>query len=306
VINTAVELAGIKLKNPVLTASGTFGYGHEYARFFDLSRLGALVVKTLTLEPRKGNPPPRITETPCGMLNAVGLENPGAERFIREILPGLKQYPVPLIVSIAGCSVEEYATMARLMTSAGSIDALEVNISCPNVKAGGIAFGTVPEMAAEVIRVVRLNTDLPIIAKLTPNVTDIAGIAVVVVEAGADAVSLINTVTGMVIDIERRRPVLANQVGGLSGPAIRPIAIRAVWQVYRAVKVPIIGMGGIMEARDAIEFMLAGARAVAVGTANLVNPLAADNVVRGIEEYLASHGISDVNELVGAAHGKED
>ncbi|MDP3045509.1 MAG: dihydroorotate dehydrogenase, partial [Bacillota bacterium] len=263
VINTAVELAGIKLKNPVLTASGTFGYGHEYAKYFDLSRLGALVVKTLTLEPRKGNPPPRIAETPCGMLNAVGLENPGAAYFVREILPDLKQYPVPLIVSIAGCSVDEYATMARLMTAAGSIDALEVNISCPNVKAGGIAFGTVPEMAAEVIRAVRLNTDLPVIAKLTPNVTDIAGIAVVVVEAGADAVSLINTVTGMVIDIERRRPVLANQVGGLSGPAVRPIAVRAVWQVYRAVKVPIIGMGGIMEGRDALEFMLAGAQAVA-------------------------------------------
>lgn len=301
-IKTAVEIAGVRLKNPVMTASGTFGFGREYGPYFDLSRLGALVVKTVTLAPRAGNPPPRVAETPCGMLNAVGLENPGADHFIREVLPGLKRYPVPLVVSIAGFSTGEYGELARLMTAAGSMEALEVNISCPNVEAGGIAFGTVPAMAAAVIREVRAHTDLPVIAKLTPNVTDIASVAGAVEEAGADAVSLINTVTGMVIDIEKRRPLLANRVGGLSGPAVRPIAVRAVWEVYRAVKAPVIGMGGIMEGRDAIEFMLAGARAVAVGTANLVDPTAADRVRREIEEYLAAHGIRDVNELVGAAH----
>lgn len=304
-IRTTVEIAGIILKNPVVTASGTFGYGHEYASFFDLSRLGALVVKTVTLTPRAGNPPPRIAETPCGILNAVGLQNPGADYFIREVLPGLKGYNVPLVVSIAGFSTDEYGELARLMTGAGSIQALEVNISCPNVKAGGIAFGTVPEMAAEVIRKVRLNTDLPVIAKLTPNVTDITAIARSVEEAGADAVSLINTVAGMIIDVDRRRPFLANQFGGLSGPAVRPIAVRAVWEVYRTVQIPIIGMGGIMQGRDAIEFLLAGARAVAVGTANLVDPMAAERVVREIEEYMEAHQISDVNRLVGAAHGKE-
>lgn len=305
-ISTAVEIAGVKLKNPVMTASGTFGYGHEYASYFDLSRLGALVVKTVTLEPRVGNPPPRIAETPCGILNSVGLQNPGAGYFIREVLPGLRQYPVPLVVSIAGFSTDEYGELARMMTAAGSIDALEVNISCPNVNAGGIAFGTVPDMAAEVIRKVRLNTALPVIAKLTPNVTDITVIASAVEEAGADAVSLINTVAGMVIDVEKHRPLLANEVGGLSGPAVRPIAVRAVWEVYRTVDLPIIGMGGIMEGRDAIEFMLAGARAVAVGTANLVDPTAADRVVREIEAYLEAHAISDVNELVGAAHRRKE
>lgn len=304
-MKTAVEIAGLKLKNPVMTASGTFGFGHEYAPYFDLSRLGALVVKTVTLAPRAGNPPPRIAETPCGMLNAVGLENPGADHFIREILPGLAQYPVPLVVSIAGFSTEEFGTLARLMSSAGSMQALEVNISCPNVEAGGIAFGTVPEMAAAVVRAVRAHTDLPVIAKLTPNVTDIGAVARAVKDAGADAVSLINTVTGMVIDIERRQPLLANRVGGLSGPAVRPIAVRAVWEVYRAVEIPIIGMGGIMEGRDAVEFILAGARAVAVGTANLVDPVAADRVGREIEEYMQTHAVRDINELVGAAHGKE-
>ncbi len=305
-ISTTVEIAGVRLKNPVMTASGTFGYGHEYASYFDLSRLGALVVKTVTLEPRSGNPPPRIAETPCGILNSVGLQNPGAGYFIREVLPALRQYRVPVVVSIAGFSTDEYGELARMMTAAGSIDALEVNISCPNVKAGGVAFGTVPDMAAEVIRKVRVNTNLPVIAKLTPNVTDITAIASAVEEAGADAVSLINTVAGMVIDVEKRRPLLANEVGGLSGPAVRPIAVRAVWEVYRTIKVPVIGMGGIMEGRDAIEFMLAGARAVAVGTANLVDPTAAERVVREIEAYLEAHAIPDVNELVGAAHRRRE
>lgn len=299
---TAVDIAGLKLKNPVLTASGTVGFGEEYAPYLDLAGLGALVVKTVTLNPRAGNPPPRITETPAGVINAVGLQNPGAEALVADILPRLARFGVPVIVSIAGETAGEYAHLARRLDGVQGIAALEVNISCPNVKAGGIAFGTEPAMTAEVVRRVRENTGLPVIAKLSPNVTDIRTIALAAAGAGADALSLINTVSAMVIDVERRRPLLGNVFGGLSGPAVRPVAVRAVWQVYRAVALPLIGMGGIMTARDALEFILAGARAVAVGTANLVNPGAAGAVAAGLEQYLAEHGIGDINELVGAAH----
>lgn len=301
-VSTAVQIAGLRLKNPVMTASGTVGFGEEYAGYVDWSHLGALVIKTVTWEPRAGNPPPRIAETPAGTLNAVGLQNPGVEVLVRDILPRISRCAVPIIASIAGNTVEEYARLAARLDGVPGIAALELNISCPNVKAGGIVFGTLPEMAAEVVRQAKENTGLPVIAKLTPNVTDIRTIALAAAAAGADALSLINTLTGMVIDVEQRRPLLGNITGGLSGPAVRPVAVRAVWQVYEAVDLPLIGMGGIMTARDALEFILAGARAVAVGTAHFVNPGAAAEVAAGLTCYLEEQGIADINELVGAAH----
>jgi dihydroorotate dehydrogenase (NAD+) catalytic subunit len=304
-VATAVEIAGLKLKNPVMTASGTVGFGEEYAPYLDLSKLGALVIKTVTLRPRAGNPPPRIAETPAGVLNAVGLQNPGVEVLVRDVLPRLARFEVPVIVSIAGETVDEYARLAARLDGVPGIAALEVNISCPNVKAGGIAFGTHPDMAAEVVAAVKRHTGFPVIVKLSPNVTDIRTIALAAAGAGAGALSLINTLSGMVIDVERRRPLLGNVSGGLSGPAIRPVAVRAVWQVYQAVNLPLIGMGGIMTARDALEFIMAGARAVAVGTANLVNPGAAGEVAAGLARYLEEQGIADINELVGVAHRAE-
>ncbi|KYH33375.1 dihydroorotate dehydrogenase [Neomoorella mulderi] len=299
-VNLAVEIAGLTLQNPVMPASGTFGFGEEYAPFIDLNRLGALVVKTITLHPTPGNPPPRLMESYCGLLNSVGLQNPGLEIFLREKLPYLRQYRPPLIVSIAGRTMEEYAELAARLSETEGIAALEVNISCPNVKEGGIVFGTVPAMAARVTATVKEHTHLPVIVKLTPNVTDITAIARAVEDAGAGAIALINTLQGMAIDIEKRRPALANIAGGLSGPAIKPVALYAVWRVARAVKVPVIGMGGIMTARDAIEFLLAGASAVAVGTATLVNPGAIMEIIAGLENYLAEQGFEDVRELIGA------
>ncbi|OPY06840.1 MAG: Dihydroorotate dehydrogenase B (NAD(+)), catalytic subunit [Syntrophaceae bacterium PtaB.Bin095] len=296
----AVSIGGLRLKNPVMTASGTFGYGDEYAPYVDLNCLGAVVVKGLSLEPRAGNPPPRIMETPCGMLNAVGLQNIGVKAFIREKLPFLRDHDVAVVANIFGESVEEYAAVAELLGRAEGVHALEVNISCPNVKRGGVAFGTDPDMAAEVTRAVKAATGLPVIVKLTPNVTDIAGIAAAVEAAGADAVSLINTLTGMSVDIERRVPHLRNVTGGLSGPAIRPVALRMVWQVARRVSIPVIGLGGIMTARDALEFLIAGARAVQVGTAHFVQPCACEEVLSGIEAYLERHGIEDVNDVIGS------
>jgi len=295
-----VAIGTLKLKNPVMTASGTFGYGEEYAPYVDLNRLGAVVVKGLSLEPRAGNPPPRIMETPCGMLNAVGLQNIGVKAFIREKLPFFRDYDVAVIANIFGESVEEYGSVAALLSRADGVHALEVNISCPNVKRGGVAFGTNPDMAAEVTRTVKASTDLPVIVKLTPNVTDIAGIAASVEAAGADALSLINTLTGMSVDIERRVPHLRNVTGGLSGPAIRPIALRMVWQVVRRVSIPVIGLGGIMTARDALEFLIVGARAVQVGTAQFVNPRACMDVLAGIEAYLERHRIGDIHDVIGA------
>ncbi len=300
-VNLAVDLGGLKMKNPVTTASGTFGFGPEYAPYVDLNKLGAVTVKGITLESRQGNPTPRIAETPAGMLNCIGLQNPGVDRFINESLPYLRKYDTPVIVNIAGSSVEDYAEMAKRLTVAEGVSALEVNISCPNVRQGGMVFGTACAMASDVVKAVKQNTCLPVIAKLSPNVTDIAEIAGGVAEAGADALSLINTLLGMKIDVYTRKPVLGNVMGGLSGPAVRPVAVRMVWQVAQAVKLPILGMGGIMTAEDALEFILAGATAVAVGTANFVNPRTTVDILAGIEQYMEKYGIKDVNELVGAA-----
>ena len=294
----AVNIAGIKMKTPVMTGSGTFGFGKEYSDFVDLNKIGAIVVKGTTLLPRPGNKGRRIAETPAGMLNSIGLENPGVEEFLKNILPELGNYDVPIIVNISGNTVEEYGELAKLLTVPG-VAGLELNISCPNVKEGGIAFGTNCNSAAAVVAMAKSHTDLPVIVKLSPNVTDIVGMAQAVEDAGADAISLINTLLGMAIDIHKWRPVLGNIVGGLSGPAVKPVAVRMVWQVAQAVKVPIIGMGGIVTAEDAIEFMLAGASAVAVGTGNFVNPCATVAVAEGIQHYLEKRGLSTVEELVG-------
>ena len=297
--NLSVEIGRLRLRNPVMTASGTFGYGEEYAPYVDLSRLGAIVVKGLSLKPRMGNPPPRIVETPCGMLNAVGLQNVGVNAFIREKLPFLAQFDLPVIANIFGESVEEYVKVAEILSQASGVHGLEVNISCTNVKKGGIAFGAHPDMAADVTRRVKASTDLPVIIKLTPNVTDITEIAESVEAAGADAISLINTITGMSVDIERRVPHLRNITGGLSGPAIKPVALRMVWQVIQRVSVPVIGLGGIMTARDALEFLIVGARAVQVGTAHFIHPHAAIDILEGIEDYLEQHQFDDINQLIG-------
>lgn len=301
-MNLSVKIGNLNLRNPVMTASGTFGYGEEYAEFIDLGRLGAIVVKGLSLLPKEGNPPPRIVETASGMLNAIGLQNIGVERFIAEKLPFLRTFAVPVIVNFFGDSLEEYAAAAARLSEVEDIHALEMNISCPNKQAGWAVFGTDPSVTASVVRAARAATHLPLIVKLSPNVTDIALMARVAEEAGADAISLINTLTGMAINIRSRRPKLANVRGGLSGPAIRPVAVRMVYDVYKAVKLPIIGMGGIMTGEDAIEFILAGASAVAVGTANFVNPCASVRVLEGIEDYMRSEGTQDISELVGAAH----
>ncbi|MCG8403266.1 MAG: dihydroorotate dehydrogenase [Firmicutes bacterium] len=301
-MKTAVNLGGIQMKNPVATASGTFGFGFEYRPYVPLQRLGAITIKGTTPAPRRGNPTPRVAETPSGMLNAIGLQNPGADRVAGDIMPGLAELGVPVIVNIAGDTVEDYASVARKLDRVPGVAGLEINISCPNVKKGGIQFGSDPRAAAEVTRAVKSVTGMPVIVKLSPNVTDITAVAEAVAGAGADALSLINTLLGMVIDVEKRRPLLGNVTGGLSGPAVRPVAVRMVWQVYRAVKLPIMGMGGIMDARDALEFILAGATAVAVGTANFVNPRATVEVIEGIETYMRQNGYDDVNQLVGLAH----
>lgn len=294
----AVTIAGIKMKTPVMTASGTFGFGTEYSDFVDLNKIGAVVVKGTTLKPRPGNKGRRIAETPAGMLNSIGLENPGVEEFLSTILPKLTPYDVPIIVNISGNTIEEYGELAALLTVPG-IAGLELNISCPNVKEGGIAFGTQCHSAAAVVAMAKRNTNLPVIVKLSPNVTDIVAMAQAVEQAGADAISLINTLLGMAIDIHKWKPVLGNVMGGLSGPAVKPVAVRMVWQVAQAVKVPIIGMGGIVTGEDAIEFMLAGASAVAVGTGNFVNPQATQSVADEIKTYLEQRGLSHVNQLVG-------
>lgn len=296
----AVSIGGLNLKNPVMPASGTFGYGEEYAPFADLNRLGAVVTKGISLRPRAGNPPPRIMETPAGMLNAVGLQNVGVRAFVAEKLPYLRQFDVPVIVNIFGEAVDEYAAVAEELSKAGGVHALEVNISCPNVKKGGIAFGARPESAAEVTAAVRGSTDLPVIVKLTPNVTDIVEIALAVESAGAHALSLINTLLGMSVDVERRVPHLANVTGGLSGPAVRPVAVRMVWQVAGRVKVPVIGVGGIADAAGALEFLIAGASAVQVGTGQFMNPRTILDVIEGIEAYLVRHDMRDVRDLIGS------
>jgi dihydroorotate dehydrogenase (NAD+) catalytic subunit len=281
------EIAGIKMKNPVMVASGTFGFGKEYAEYIDLNKLGAIVTKSITLKPREGNPPPRLVETPAGMLNSIGLENPGIEGFLAEELPFLAKFDTPIIVNIAGESIEEYAELAKILSRESTVKGLEINISCPNVKKGGMSFGVDPKLTAEVIAQVRKSAlSLPIIAKLTPNVTDITVIAKAAVEAGADALSAINTILGMAIDIETGKSRLGTLTGGLSGPAIKPIALRMVYEISHTVNVPVIGIGGIVSGQDAYEFILAGAKAVQVGTANFIDVEAPLKIIKELEAYL--------------------
>jgi dihydroorotate dehydrogenase (NAD+) catalytic subunit len=294
-----VRIGPLELKNPVLTASGTFGYGREFSSLMDLNRLGGIVVKGVSLNPREGNPPPRIVETPCGMLNAIGLANVGLDAFLNEKLPWLRKLDTTVIVNIYGHSVEEYGAVAAGLRGAEGISAIEVNISCPNVKEGGMAFGTDPDMSARVTGCVVKEAGRPVIVKLSPNVTDIRKIAVAVEDAGADALTLINTLTGMSIDIEKRVPRLANVSGGLSGPAIRPVAVYMVRQVVKAVRIPVIGVGGIMDYRDALEFLIAGARAIQVGTANFVHPQTAVHIIDGLRGFCRDHGVSSIEEIIG-------
>jgi dihydroorotate dehydrogenase (NAD+) catalytic subunit len=294
-----VTIGSLKLNNPVLTASGTFGYGEEFSDFIDLDRLGGFIVKGTTLEPRQGNDYPRMVETPSGMLNAVGLQNKGVDYFIENIYPRLTKYSSEIIVNISGSSVEDYAKVAEKLNVLPRINAIEVNISCPNVKTGGMAFGTTASGAASVTKAVREAFDKTLIVKLSPNVTDITEIARAAESEGADAVSLINTLMGMSIDVERQRPHLSTYTGGLSGAAVRPVAVRMVWQVHKAVKIPVIGLGGIMSGRDAVEFILAGATAVEIGTANFINPKVTVEIVEFIDDYCRRHGVSDINQLIG-------
>ena len=293
-------IAGMSMRNPVMTASGTFGYGEEFAELTNLHRLGAIVTKGISLRPRPGNPPPRIVETASGMLNAIGLENVGVEAFVAGKLPFLRNCGTRVVANILGDAVEEYGELCAILSEADGVDAIEVNISCPNVKQGGIAFGTDPKAVAAVTKICKKNSMLPVIIKLSPNVTDITVTARAAEDAGADAVSLINTITGMAIDVERRRPRLANVVGGLSGPAIKPVALRMVWQAAAAVRIPVIGIGGIMSANDALEFIIAGAAAIQVGTASFVNPRAAEEIAAGIAAYLERHGLDSLAELRGS------
>lgn len=301
----AVEVAGIQMKNPVMVASGTFGFGIEYSDFVHLNELGAMVTKGTSLDPWPGNPPDRIAETPAGMLNAIGLQNDGVNSLINDKLPWLRQFDIPVIVNIVGRTVGEYAEVARRLDGVPGVSGLEINVSCPNVKEGGISFGTDCSMIAEVVAAVRKSTRLPIIPKLSPNVTDIVSMAKACVSAGADAVSLINTLLGVAIDAETRTFRLGNITGGLSGPAIKPIALRMVWEVAKAVDVPVIGIGGIMTSEDAVEFLLAGATAVQVGTANFVRPRASIEVVQGLDSYLTRHGFESVYEIIGAVQTKQ-
>ena len=298
-VDLRTEIAGMKLKNPVMVASGTFGWGEEYSELIDLRQLGAIVTKTVTLKPREGNPPPRLCETPSGMLNSIGLQNEGVDKLIKEQLPFLSKFEVPVIVNISGDSPNEFVELALKLDKVPSVKALELNISCPNVKQGGMYFGCDQRMTADVVRKVKSSTSLPVIAKLTPNVTNIVEIARAAELGGADALSLINTVVGMAIDIESGRPRLGAVTGGLSGPAIRPIAVRMVYEVAKAVRIPVIGIGGIMTGEDAIEFFLAGAGAVQVGTANFVNVEASIKVIEGIRSYLSNHNIPAIKEIIG-------
>jgi len=301
--NLEVEIAGIKLKNPVMTASGTFGYGQEYTPFVDLNRLGAIILKGITLKPKRGNPPPRVIETPSGMLNAIGLQNVGVEVLIKEKLPYLQKFNTPVIINISGDTIEEYVELARRLGEVSKemgVAGLEVNISCPNVKKGGMAWGTDAIATYKIVSSIRKATALPLIVKLTPNVTDIKTIAQAAEEAGADALSLINTLVGMAIDIDSRKPKLANVSGGLSGPAVKPVALWLVWQVFQTVNIPVIGIGGIIKVEDALEFIIVGARAIEVGTANFVNPKVTIEIIEGIEKYLIENNIKDINELLGS------
>lgn len=302
-MNTKVNLCGIELDNPVIPASGTFGYGCEFAELYDINELGTFSFKGTTREPRFGNPTPRIAECTSGMINAVGLQNPGVEAVIARELPKLKEcFHKPVMANVSGFSVEDYAYTCRKLDAEPQVGWLEVNVSCPNVHGGGMSFGTQPEAAAEVTRAVKAVTTKPVIIKLSPNVTDIVSIAKACEDAGADGISLINTLLGMRIDLRRKKPVIANIMGGFSGPAIFPVALRMVYQVSKAVKVPVIGMGGVSSAEDVIEMMLAGATAVEVGAANLVNPFASRDIVRALPETMEKYGIENLNEIIGGAH----
>ena len=294
------NVAGIRMKNPVMTASGTFGYGSEYSDFIDLNQLGATVVKGITSVPWPGNPMERIAETPSGMLNAIGLQNVGVDGFIEKKLPYLRDFDVPVIVNICGERREEYEEVTEKLNLTDGVAAVELNISCPNLHCGGMNFGVDPKLTYQLVKAVREKTALPLLVKLSPNVTDITAIAAAAEDAGADGLSVINTILGMAIDVNTRQPMLQNVTGGLSGPAIKPIALRMVWQVYNAVKIPIVGMGGIMTSEDALEFFIAGASAVAVGTANFVNPRAPLDIIHGIHAYLKQNGIGSIADLVGS------
>jgi len=307
-MNLSVQLApkhkkGLRLANPVMTASGTFGWGTEYEHPFDIQRLGAVVCKGTTLKPREGNPQPRLAETPCGVLNSIGLQNIGIDAVLKEKAPVWAEWRVPVLVNIVGETVEEYAQLAHMLDGVAGISGIEANIGCPNIEAGGAEFGAKPESAAAVTAAVKAATSLPVMVKLTPNTGDIVGVAKAVASAGADAVSLINTPKGMVIDINQRRPLLGNKFGGLSGPAIRPLALYLVYKVAGAVEVPVVGMGGIASSSDALEFIMAGASAVEVGTANFKDPNSPLEILEGIEDFMKKEGVEDINELIGAGRG---
>ncbi|MBO7588176.1 MAG: dihydroorotate dehydrogenase [Bacteroidaceae bacterium] len=298
-VSLSTKIGSLELKNPVMTASGTFGYGTEYSDFMDISRLGAIIVKGTTLNPRQGNPYPRMVETPSGMLNAVGLQNKGVDHFVDHIYPEVRKIRTSIIVNVSGSCIDDYVQTASIINTLDDIPAIELNISCPNVKQGGMAFGVNPDSAAQVVGAVRKVYDKTLIVKLSPNVTDITEIARAVEGAGADSISLINTLLGMAIDAGKRKPILSTITGGLSGPAVKPIALRMVWQTAKAVKIPVIGLGGICSATDAIEFLLAGASAVQIGTANFIDPSISGKVIDGIGEYLACHGFSSVRDIIG-------
>ncbi|MBB3867955.1 dihydroorotate dehydrogenase [Parageobacillus toebii NBRC 107807] len=300
----AVELPGLSLKNPIMPASGCFGFGREYAQFYDLSKLGAIMIKATTKEPRFGNPTPRVAETPSGMLNAIGLQNPGLEKVMKEELPWLAQFDVPIIANVAGSTMEEYVEVAKHISKAPNVHALELNISCPNVKKGGIAFGTVPEIAAELTKLVKEVSEVPVYVKLSPNVTNIVEMAKAIEAAGADGLTMINTLLGMRIDVKTAKPILANRTGGLSGPAIKPIAIRMIYEVSQAISIPIIGMGGIQSAEDVIEFFYAGASAVAIGTANFIDPFVCPNIIDKLPALLDELGIDHISECMGRSWKK--
>lgn len=304
-MDLSVDLPGLSLKNPIMPASGCFGFGREYSQFYDLSKLGAVMMKAATLEERYGNRTPRVAETPKGMLNAIGLQNPGVHQIIKSEVPFLSQYDTKIIANISGSTVEEYEKVAEAFNHTDQVQALELNISCPNVKEGGIQFGTDPEMAATVTEKVKRASNLPVYVKLSPNVSNIVEMAVAIESAGADGLSMINTLTGMQINLKTRRPLLANKTGGLSGAAIKPVAIRMVYEVYQHVSIPIIGMGGVNDAEDVLEFLLAGASAVAVGTANFQNPLVCPEIIESLPEVLNTYGFHSVQDAIGKGHPNE-
>jgi dihydroorotate dehydrogenase (NAD+) catalytic subunit len=299
-VDLSVDIGGIKMKNPIMAASGTFGYGEEYKDFIPINRLGAFVTKGISLKPHSGNPPPRIVETTGGMLNAIGLQNIGVKALIEEKIPNLKKFGTPVIVNIFGTTIKEYEDVARALEGISGIAGLEVNISCPNLKRGGISFGTDPREVFKVVSKIRKSSSRPIVVKLSPNVTDVTVIAQSAEEAGANAISLINTLTGMVVDVETRSPKLGNITGGLSGPAIKPVALRMVWEVYSKVNIPIVGVGGVCSAQDALEFIIVGASAVQIGTAHFINPRVSVEVIAGLEHYLKDHNIRTIQDLVGS------